>query len=72
MSEVLGLLHGLSLCVDSTTLRRLTVIVPAMLAMVGRVTMLGMSRWSGKGGSYRTIQRFFTTKGRSVACDEPV
>ncbi len=62
MSEVLGLLHCVSLCVDSTTLRRLTVIVPAMLAMVGRVTMLGMSRWTGKGGSYRTIQRFFTTK----------
>jgi putative transposase len=25
------------------------------------VTMLGMSRWTDKGGSYRTIQRFFTT-----------
>ncbi|CAA6823882.1 MAG: Unknown protein, partial [uncultured Thiotrichaceae bacterium] len=21
--------------------------------------MLGISRWTGKGGSYRTIQRFF-------------
>jgi putative transposase len=30
-----------------------------MLAMSGRVTMLGISRWAGKGGSYRTIQRFF-------------
>ena len=30
-----------------------------MLAMTGRVTMLGLSRWAGKGGSYRTIQRFF-------------
>jgi hypothetical protein len=29
--------------------------------MTGRVTMLGMSRWAGKGGSYRTIQRFFAT-----------
>jgi hypothetical protein len=27
--------------------------------MTGRITMLGMSRWAGKGGSYRTIQRFF-------------
>ncbi|MDQ6961925.1 MAG: transposase [Mariprofundaceae bacterium] len=26
--------------------------------MTGRVTMLGMSRWSVEGGSYRTIQRF--------------
>ena len=32
-----------------------------MLAMTGRVTMLGISRWAEKGGSYRTIQRFFHT-----------
>src|SRR4029434_4062004 len=30
-----------------------------MLSMSGRVTMRGLSRWSSKGGSYRTIQRFF-------------
>jgi len=30
--------------------------------MTGRITMLSMSRWAGKGGSYRTIQRFFTKK----------
>jgi putative transposase len=34
-------------------------IVQAMLSMTGRVTMLGLSRWAGKGGSYRTVQRFF-------------
>ena len=32
-----------------------------MLVMTGRVTMLGISRWAGKGGSYRTVQRFFST-----------
>jgi hypothetical protein len=32
-----------------------------MLVMTGRVTMLGLSRWTGKGGSYRTVQRFFAT-----------
>jgi hypothetical protein len=41
--------------------RQLSHIVVAMLMMTGRVTMLGMSRWTEKGGSYRTIQRFFTT-----------
>jgi hypothetical protein len=30
-----------------------------MLVMTGRVTMLGISRWAGQGGSYRTVQRFF-------------
>ena len=29
--------------------------------MTGRVTMLGISWWAGKGGSYRTIQRLYTT-----------
>ncbi len=32
-----------------------------MLVMTGRVTMLGLARWAGKGGSYRTVQRFFAT-----------
>lgn len=30
--------------------------------MTGRVTMLGISRWTEKGGSYRTVQRFFGEK----------
>jgi DDE superfamily endonuclease len=29
--------------------------------MTGRVTMLGLARWAGQGGSYRTVQRFFST-----------
>ena len=33
----------------------------ALLLMTGRITRLGMSRWAGPGGSYRTIQRFFAT-----------
>jgi hypothetical protein len=33
----------------------------ALLCMTGRVTMLGLSRWAGPGGSYRTVQRFFAT-----------
>jgi hypothetical protein len=44
-----------------TTIRQFSRIALAMLAMTGRVTMLGISRWTGQGGSYRTIQRFFTT-----------
>ena len=32
-----------------------------MLAMSGRVTMLGISRWADIGGSYRTMVRFFHT-----------
>src|SRR5258705_13403346 len=44
-----------------TTIRQFSLIALAMLAMTGRVTMLGISRWAGSGGSYRTVQRFFAT-----------
>jgi putative transposase len=44
-----------------TTIRQFSRIVLALLAMTGRVTMLGISRWTGEGGSYRTVQRFFST-----------
>jgi hypothetical protein len=46
---------------SKTTLRQMSRIMLAMLSMTGRVTMLGLSRWAGKGGSYRTIQRFYCT-----------
>jgi hypothetical protein len=46
---------------DSTSLKRLKIIVPALLAIPGRVTMLSISRWTGEGGSYRSVQRFFNT-----------
>jgi putative transposase len=61
MIEIIALLHGLDQCLDSTTIRRLERIIAALLAMTGRVTMLGIARWTAKGGSYRTIQRWFKT-----------
>jgi len=61
MPDIIIVLQCLSQCLDKTTLRQLSCIVPAMLAMTGRVTMLGISRWTEKGGSYRTIQRFFNS-----------
>jgi putative transposase len=45
----------------STATRQLVIIAQALLTISGRITMLSISRWSGRGGSYRTIQRFFAT-----------
>jgi putative transposase len=59
MEAIQTLLLYLSSSIDSSTLRQLTIVCTSMLSMTGRVTMLGISRWAGKGGSYRTIQRFF-------------
>jgi hypothetical protein len=61
MADILALLHGLNTCLTKTVLRQLSHVVFAMLAMTGRVTMLGLSRWAGQGGSYRSVQRFFHT-----------
>ena len=59
--DILALLQCLQPHVTATTCRQCSRIVWAMLVMTGRVTMLGLSRWAGKGGSYRTVQRFFAT-----------
>src|SRR5262245_42110254 len=59
MMAIVALFHCLQPHVTATTCRQFSRIVWAMLAMTGRVTMLGLSRWACKGGSYRTIQRFF-------------
>src|SRR5215470_13381852 len=58
--DILALLQCLQGEVSMTTIRQFSHIALAMLAMTGRVTMLGISRWAGPGGSYRTVQRFFS------------
>ena len=57
--NILALLQSTYPTLSRTNLRRLSRVVKALLAMTGRVTILGISRWTGKGGSYRTMQRFF-------------
>ena len=59
--DSLACLQCLQPTVPRTTLRQCHRIALAMLVMTGRVTMLGLSRWAGPGGSYRTVQRFFAT-----------
>lgn len=62
MTDILALLQCLNPELEKTTLRQMSRIIPALLAMTGRVTMLGISRWTERGGSYRTVQRFFHTR----------
>src|SRR5438105_9532939 len=59
--DSLACLPCLQPTVTRTTLRQFSRIALAMVVMTGRVTMLGLSRWAGPGGSYRTVQRFFAT-----------
>ena len=59
--DIVALFHGLQPSVPSTTLRQWRRMAVALLVMTGRVTMLGLSRWAGHGGSSRTVQRFVST-----------
>ena len=59
MNEIIPLLICLEPYLSSTSLRQLRHVIWAMLCIPRRVTMLGLSRWGEKGGSYRTIQRLY-------------
>jgi hypothetical protein len=61
MTDILALLQPIAPLISKTTLRQLSRVIFGILGMTGRVTMLGISRWAGKGGSYRTIQRLYNT-----------
>jgi len=61
MSEIISLFTIFSPHLSTATLRQFCEIVCAVLAMTGSVTMRNISRWTQKGGSYRTIQRFYNT-----------
>jgi putative transposase len=58
--DILALFQCLGPHVTATTLRQFSRITRALLVMTGRITMRGLARWAGQGGSYRTVQRLFS------------
>lgn len=61
MSEILALLQVIAPLVSKTTLRQMSQVVYGALVTHRRLTMLEIARWTGRGGSYRTIQRWYHT-----------
>ncbi len=59
MTEILALLQSIAPLFEKTTFRQMSQVIFGMLVANGRITMLGLSRWTEKGGSYRTIQRLY-------------
>jgi DDE superfamily endonuclease len=59
MTEILALLQSIAPLLEKKTFRQMSQVIFGMLVITGRVSMLGLSRWTDKGGSYRTIQRFY-------------
>ena len=58
MVDRIALLRCLAPTLTLTTIRQFSRIALALLAMTGRVTMRGIARWTGAGGSDRTVHRF--------------
>jgi hypothetical protein len=59
MPEILALLQNIAPLLSKTTFHQMSQVILGMLVANGRITMLGLSRWTEQGGSYRTIQRFY-------------
>jgi putative transposase len=59
MPEILALLQTIAPVVSKTTLRQMSHVLYGMVVASGRITMLGLARWTEKGGSYRTVQRWY-------------
>ena len=51
MMESIALAQCLAAALPKTTLRQFSRVALAMLALTGRVTMRGIARWTGAGGS---------------------
>lgn len=59
MSEIIPLLTCLESGLSKTIIRQLSHVIFTMLCVPSRATMLNLSRWAEKGGSYRTFQRIY-------------
>ena len=59
MTEIVALLQNIAPLLEKTIFRQMSQVIFGMLVASGRITMLGLSRWTEKGGSYRTIQRYY-------------
>ena len=62
MPEIVALLQSLAPIVSSTVLKQMSQVIYGLLISNGRITMLEISRWTERGGSYRTIQRWYHSK----------
>ena len=61
MTEILALIQNIAPVVSATILQQMSQVIYGMLISNGRITMLEISRWTEKGGSYRTVQRLYHT-----------
>jgi hypothetical protein len=61
MTEIVALLQAIAPLLSKKTVRQMSQVMYGILVASGRITMLGLSRWTETGGSYRTVQRWYHT-----------
>ncbi len=59
MPEIVALLQSIAPVVSPTVLNQMSQVIYGLLITSGRITMLEISRWTERGGSYRTVQRWY-------------
>ena len=59
MSEIVALLQSIAPVISPTVLKQMSHVIYGLLISTGRITMLEISRWTERGRSYRTIQRWY-------------
>jgi len=59
MPEITALLQTIAPVVSATTLKQMSHVIYGMRVSHGRMTMLEISRWTERCGSYRTTQRWY-------------
>lgn len=62
MPEIVALLQTIAPVVSPRVLKQMSQVIYGLLISSGRITMLEISRWTERGGSYRTIQRWYHSK----------
>jgi putative transposase len=62
MTEIVALLQTIAAVVSPTAVKQMSQVIYGLLISNGRITMLEISRWTERGGSYRTIQRWYHSK----------
>ena len=59
MPEIVALLQNIAPSICPTVLKQMSHVISGLLISTGRISMLEISRWTERGGSYRTIQRWY-------------
>jgi len=60
MNKMIALISCIFAVIEKKNFDKFAIIIQAILMMCGRIIMKGFNRWNENGGSYSSINCFFT------------